>query len=187
MEVIGFVDKYDPNKHHRHTIRLSGWDYRGPGYYFVTICTHQRHSLFDDVDFQDIAAQALARIPEQNHARHVRLDEWVVMPNHIHVILEFIAYPILANTAPPDGTFANALVGSLGMVVGRYKTAVTTRINHLRRTSGTKVWQQGYYDRIIRNDRELQATRQYVVNNPARWAEDRDNLDNLLTKMTHHL
>jgi putative transposase len=86
----------------------------------------------------------------------------------------------------PVGQFENALAGSLGVVVGRYKTAVTTRINQLRHSTGAKVWQRGYYERIIRNQRELAATRQYIINNPRRWAEDRDNLDALLSKMTYH-
>jgi REP element-mobilizing transposase RayT len=76
--------------------------------------------------------------------------------------------------------------GSLGVLVGRYKTAVTTRINNLRRSKGAKVWQRGYYERIIRNERELRATRQYIIKNPVRWAEDRENLDSLLNKMIYH-
>ena len=84
------------------------------------------------------------------------------------------------------GGFENALAGSLGVVVGRYKTSVTTRINNLRQSKGAKVWQRGYYERIIRNERELEATRQYIINNPACWAEDRDNLDALLANMTYH-
>ena len=86
----------------------------------------------------------------------------------------------------PTGDFENALAGSLGVVVGRYKTAVTTRINNLRQSKGANVWHRGYYERIIRNERELQATRQYIIDNPTRWAEDRENLDTLLTKMTYH-
>ena len=65
-------------------------------------------------------------------------------------------------------------------------TAVTTRINTLRQTKGANVWQRGYYERIIRDENELNATRQYIVNNLARWEEDRDNLDALLAKMTYH-
>ena len=72
------------------------------------------------------------------------------------------------------------------MVVGRYKTAVTTPINNLRQAKGTAVWQRGYYERIIRNELELNTIRKYIRDNPARWAEDRDNLDTLLRKMTYH-
>ena len=180
------MNKYDPHKHNRRSIRLKGWDYRSPGLYFVTICTHERENLFDEPDYREIAVHALARIPEQKHARHLLVDESVVMPNHAHVIFDFTDYADQADLSMPIGNFENALAGSLGVVVGRYKTAVTTRINHLRQSKGAKVWHRGYYERIIRNERELQAARQYIIDNPARWAEDRENLDALFTKMTYH-
>ena len=180
------MNQYDPAKHHRRSIRLEGWDYRSPGLYFVTICTYQRENLFDNLDFRDIAVYALARIPEQEHAKHVFVDESMVMPNHVHTIFDFIDFAAQVDMSRPIGEFENALAGSLGVVVGRYKTAVTTRINNLRRSKGAKVWQRGYYERIIRNERELQATRQYIIDNPVRWAEDRENLDNLLAKLTYH-
>jgi putative transposase len=165
---------------------LSGWDYRSPGHYFVTICTHQRQNLFETATFHEIVTNALTHIPEQAHAQHVRLDEWVVMPNHVHLIVVFADYPPQADMSATAVGFTHALAGSLGVVVGRYKTAVTTRVNNLRHSQGAKVWQRGYHERIIRNERELAATRQYIVNNPTRWAEDRDNLDALLAKMTYH-
>jgi REP-associated tyrosine transposase len=180
------MNKFDPHKHHRRSTRLDGWDYRSPGYYFVTFCTFERRNLFENLNFRDIAVHALARIPEQKHAQHVVLDESMIMPNHGHVILDFTDFPIQADLTKSVGVFENAIAGSLGVVVGQYKTAVTSRINNLRHSPGAKVWQRGYYERIIRNERELQATRQYIINNPARWAEDRDNLDALLTKMTYH-
>ena len=184
-----YMARYDPYRHHRRSIRQKGWDYRSPGYYFVTICTHRRENLFENPAYCDVAANALRRIPEQRHARHVLVDVWVVMPNHVHVVLLFVDWPggVEPETIPADPRhFHNAAAGSLGVVVGRYKTAVTTPINQLRGTKGTAVWQRGYYERIIRNERELQATRQYIQNNPAHWAEDRDNLDALLRKMTYH-
>lgn len=180
------MNKYDPHKHHRRSIRLKDWDYRSPGLYFVTICTHERQNLFDNHEFRDIAVHALARIPQQEHARHVLVDTSIVMPNHEHVIFDFINFAEQADLNAPIGEFANALVGSLGVVVGRYKTAVTTRINNLRNSKRANVWQRGYYERIIRNERELEATREYIIKNPERWAEDRDNLDALLAKMTYH-
>ena len=180
------MNKYDPHKHHRRSIRLQGWDYRSPGLYFVTICTHQRQHLFTTPEFFDVAFHALARIPEQKHAGHVILDESIVMPNHVHAIFAFIDVPAQADMSIPIGGFQNAPAGSLGVIVGRYKTAVTTRLNKLRRSTGAKVWQRGYYERIVRNERQLQATRQYIINNPARWAEDCENLDTLLSKMTCH-
>jgi REP element-mobilizing transposase RayT len=181
--------KYDPHKHHRRSIRLKGWDYRSPAFYFVTICTHQRENLFENPVYYEIAMNALLHVPEQPHAQHVRLDESIIMPNHEHIVFEFMDWPGGVKPEPatavsPD--FQNALAGSLGVIVGRYKTAVTTPINNLRQAKGTAVWQRGYYERIIRNERELQATQQYIIDNPIRRAEDRDNLAALLTKMTYH-
>ena len=180
------MNKYDPNKHHRRSIRLQDWDYRSPALYFVTICTHERQNLFDNQAFYEIAVAALSRIPQQKHAKHVLIDTSVLMPNHGHVIFDFIDYPVQMDSSRTSTEFGQVLAGSLGVIVGRYKTAVTTRINNLRKSKGANVWQRGYYERIIRNERELNATREYIIKNPLRWAEDRDNLDNLLAKMTYH-
>lgn len=153
----------------------------------MTICTHQRANLFDNSAYNDIAVNVLLRVPEQRHAQHVHLDVWVVMPNHVHVIFWFVDWPGgVEPTTFEANAMQNAPAGSLGVVVGQYKTAVTTPINQLRQVKGTAVWQRGYYERIIRNERELNATRQYIQNNPARWAKDRDNLDSLLHQMTYH-
>jgi hypothetical protein len=89
---------------------------------------------------------------------------------------------------PPELSSARLPSGSLGAVVGNYKTLVTRRVKAQLRAVGSdmKVWQRGYWERIIRNERELQATREYIRLNPLRWAEDRDNLDALLSKMEGH-
>ena len=174
------AQKYDPRKHQRRSIRLRGWDYRAAGYYFVTICTHERELLFEDGRFHDIAFHAWQNIPTQPHAQGVELDEHCIMPNHTHGIVvqtrDFV-FPAYDPDVP------HLLSGSLGAVVGNYKSLVSRRINNVRHARGSKVWQRGYYERIIRNERELNAVRQYIRDNPARWAEDRDNLDNLLAKM----
>lgn len=180
------MNNYDPYKHHHRSLRLRDWNYRSPGWYFVTICTHKKQPVFENQDSHDIATHALARIPQQKHAQHVLVDESQVMLEHAHVIFEFVAYPAQMDSLTNPEGLQNALAGSLGVIVGRYKTAVTTRINNLRQSKGSKVWQVGYYERIIRNERELQATREYIRSNPARLAEGRDDLDALFAKMTYH-
>ena len=77
--------------------------------------------------------------------------------------------------------------GSIGAIVGNYKMLVTKRVKAMLKVSGAdmQVWQRGYWERIIRNERELNATREYIRNNPIRWQEDRDNLDRLLSKMRY--
>lgn len=85
-----------------------------------------------------------------------------------------LAYPCPPRRAAP---------GTLGAVVGAFKSQTTRRINHMRRTPGAPVWQRGYYERILRGDHELDRTRDYIRDNPARWAADRDAVDTLVARM----
>ncbi len=327
---------YDPDRHHRRSLRLPGYDYTQPGAYFVTICTYQRVCLFDEPRLRAIAERcwrALAR-----HRSRVILDAWVVMPDHVHGIMVIPAAgvddaatgtfnhralspiaaidaldeaalsvvggasssiaaidavldaspphdggapspiaaidavldaspphdggapspiaaidavldaspphdggapsPIAAidavlDASPPHaggaqqwpqvntvdaivrsvsrthpfsrtrataaplrdapvrsggdhrspGLGINVPPGSLGALVRTYKSTVTRFVNRVRRTPGAPVWQRGYWERIIRDERHLAATRRYIANNPRRWAEQRDNLDALLARM----
>jgi REP element-mobilizing transposase RayT len=174
-----------PPRRNRRSIRLQGWDYRSAAFYFITICTYQRLTIFDDPRLYEIAAQAWGYIPEQDHARHVVLDEWVVMPNHLHGILQIAEDPAtpFVKTDRPHGP----MPGSVGVIIGNYKMLVTKRVKAMLNATHTdhKTWQRGYWERIIRNERELNATRRYIQDNPRRWAEDRDNLDRLLTRMRY--
>ncbi len=186
---------YQPDQNHRQSTRLRDWDYASPGVYFITICTYQRENLFEQHTLREIAENAWRAIPSQLHAGHVTLDEWVLMPNHLHAILVLKDRDQATAVASP-GTFPPTYQpsrsnqpprgmepGSIGIIVGTYKSGVTRRINNLRRMPGGRVWQRGYYDRIVRNERELGAIREYIRDNPVRWDEDRDNLDTLLSKM----
>ena len=225
---------YDPNRHHRRSIRLPGYDYTQPGFYFVTIVTHERRSLFDNPALRAIAEQqwrALARIDR------VVLDAWVVMPNHMHGIIAIVGpvgvepattnnavgaqqarssidpatiygedlkmAPHLSTGAPAAplrasndcdadhggdittsrGLGINVAPGSLGAIVRSYKSSVTKRINRTRHALGGPTWQRGYWERIVRDERQLEATRRYIDQNPARWEADRDNLNALLARM----
>lgn len=178
---------YDPFKHHRRTVRYADWDYRTPGYYFITICTHGRQNLFDDQNFVIVAKERLLAIPTQPKFRHVKLDQWIIMPNHVHIILWLVTWPeaVLEDVEKREG-FTHAQAGSIGSIVATYKGHVTNRINKMRRQQGAEFWQTGYWDRIIRDEDELNRTRQYIIDNPARWAEDRENLDVLLDNMIYH-
>ncbi len=110
----------------------------------------------------------------------VVLDAFVVMPNHVHGIIGIIG----GGTTPADGVGAHGrapLRGgiafrppkSLGALVAGFKCAVTTRINRHRGTPGAKVWQRGYYERVLRDERELGIARRYIADNPLRWPLDR--------------
>lgn len=172
-------------KPNRQSIRLPGWDYRTAAYYFVTFCTHQRQCLFDDPRLHEIAQNAWDYIPQQPHGRHVALDERVIMPNHGHGILRLLVDP--AEPPPETGGLHGPLSGSVGAIMGNYKMLVAKRAKAMLKASDTdlKVWQRGYWERIVRNERELNAIRHYIRENPRRWQEDRDNLDQLLGKMVY--
>ncbi len=175
----------DDSKHQRRTIRLPDWDYRTSAYYFITFCTYERQNIFDDPRLHEIADNAWKYISQQPHAQHIEIDAGVILPNHGHGILRIMVDPeieiILKDypQRPPPG--------SIGAIIGNYKMLVTKRVKATLKATGTdmKVWQRGYWERIIRNERELNATRQYIRDNPIRWQEDRDNLDNVLQKMRY--
>lgn len=92
------MTRYDRDKHHRRSIRLKGYDYAQPGAYFVTIATHDREALFDDPVFRRVAEMMWQRIP--HHSPHIELDEWVVMPNHVHGIIVIVMICAVGATHP---------------------------------------------------------------------------------------
>ena len=103
----------------------------------------------------------------------VMLDAFVVMPNHFHAIV------ILKDERPVDfhqqAFFGNMVAGSVASLVGQFKAVVTKRINRAQGASGIRVWQRNYFERILRDDRELNRARRYIGENPARWHTDWEN------------
>jgi REP element-mobilizing transposase RayT len=186
--------------HHRRSIRLATYDHRERGAYFVTICTHQRELIFGNPRVArelELAWRSIGR-----YAR-ARPDYFVVMPNHIHGIIWLTgAAPAGAQHTPKSGrplatmdalecgaTSGNTRAaplrrpdpldgpgrGSLAAIVRGFKSNTTKRVNELRNTPGAPVWQRNYNERIIRDDRELEAVREYIRNNPRKWADDPNN------------
>ena len=100
------------------------------------------------------------------------LDAFIVMPNHIHGI---IIRRGTARRAPTVERFGKPVAGSLPTLVRAYKSAVTQGINTLRRTPGDSVWQENYYEHIVRSEAELNRIREYIATNPMRWGSDRYN------------
>lgn len=181
---------YDPHKHHRRSTRLQGYDYAQAGAYVITVVTHERAHVFGVVadvmvlnEFGWIAEECWLAIP--NHFLHVELDAHIVMPNHVHGILLLTSHAdndgvgaqhcCAPTTNPAKARTINVASGSIGAIVRSYKSAVTKRINTLRNTPETPVWQRNYHDRIVRNERELMAFRTYIEDNPLQWALDREN------------
>ena len=176
------MTRYDPERHRRRSIRLQGYDYTQPGAYFVTICTHNRAALFGRVVDGDTVLNECGRIVWEcwreipDHFPHVALDAFVAMPNHVHGIIWIVDDVGATHASPlPDDGPRGPTSGSLGAVVGSFKSAVTRRINARRGTPGAPVWQRNYYEHIIRNEGALHAIRRYIIENPVRWRLDRYN------------
>ena len=157
----------------RRSIRLPQYDYSEPGAYFVTINSFQRRNIFGRLangtvhlnKFGTLAAKCWFEIPK--HFQNVVVDTFIVMPNHVHAIL-MIEDNVRATHASPlqrHGVARGPARSSLGAIVGSYKSAVSRAINELRATRGAGVWQRNYYERVLRDDVELNAAREYVLNN----------------------
>jgi putative transposase len=268
--------KFDPQIHHRHSIRLKDYDYTLPGPYFITLVTQHRANLFGEITdgvmcldhFGEIIQSTWLRLPVYFP---IDLDSWVIMPNHLHAILWItnlgrgeasvdqldeqpwdtsedasplhhpvgippFHHPALplhnpppfhhpvsplhnpAGTSPlhnPAGTSplhnpsplhhpAGTSRGSLGAIIQNFKTITTRKIHalsrgeasihqldrqpwdtseddspHHPRSSPTidRIWQRNYYDHIIRNQKELDQIRQYILENPHMWCEDQENME----------
>ena len=112
----------------------------------------------------------------------VGLDELVVMPNHVHgvIVLRYDDHdPVRAGLRPALTKSARVKRYALPDIIRGFKAFASRRINRARDTSGAPVWQRNYYERVIRNESELDAVRQYIRHNPATWSKDADNPANL--------
>ena len=174
---------YDSTKHNRRSIRLPAYDYAQAGAYFVTLVTHQRQRLFGEiVDGEMLVGSHGDTVKEEwlrsaEVRREIELDAFVLMPNHIHgiVVIRDQATVVGAHGRAPLLPTPHRPPPSLGSFVAGFKPAVTKRINEIRGTAGLPVWQRNYYDRVIRDEGELNRIRQYIIDNPARWAQDPEN------------
>jgi putative transposase len=149
--------------------RLAGWDYRWAGVYGVTINTRGRVRWFGEVRQGQVVLSSVGeavaaeweKIPR--HRPRVTLDEWVIMPDHLHGILVFQGRIPTESDKP-----RHLLADSLAAVIGRFKSEATKRIwGNLRQRSFA--WQQRFFDVIVRDTSQLEHLRTYIRENPARW------------------
>lgn len=167
--------KYDPNKHRRRSIRLKGYDYTQVGNYFITICTQSRKCIFGDIvdgmmllsDAGKIVEKCWFDIP--THFPHVKLDEMIIMPNHVHGILSVtmnvdgyvggdgvgpVGAKNFSKLQDHDGIFRpNGTSKTIGSVIRGFKIGVTKWMR--QNTTVHDVWQRNYWERIVRDENEL--------------------------------
>jgi len=184
-------------KYQRHSIRLPEYDYSKIGGYFITLCIREKECLLGEIvdgnmvlnDIGKIVDKYWNEIPE--HFPHVELDEYIVMPNHVHGIVMITTdvrgdkrINVGARHAVPlqsrvhtitSEQFGKPVTGSIPTIVRSFKSAVTKRINELRRMAGIPIWQRNLYEHVIRGEWDLNRIRKYIINNPANWDTDTEN------------
>jgi REP element-mobilizing transposase RayT len=198
--------KFDPQKHHRRSIRLPNYDYAQVGAYYVTIVTWHRECLFGEVvngmmklnRYGEIVQHEWLELPKR--LRFLTLGVFIVMPNHFHGILFFFdtvgaTHPgipeLRLGKAPFPGITTEGLDGSplphgpqpqsLGAVMAQFKSRVTKRLWKFPDLKDTPVWQRNYYEHIIRNEQDLRNKTDYIESNPMLWDEDDENPSNIQT------
>jgi len=170
--------------------RLKGYDYSHPGAYFITICTEDNKCIFGEVIKGVMLLNELGEIVREEWLKsavirkEIEFDEWIIMPNHVHGIVFINDHYFWEkqlkgedNSIQIGKSLLIRLPKSLSTLVSGFKAAVSRRINEIRKTPGESVWQSNYNDHIIRDDRDLEIKRNYIIENPIRWEEDRLNPD----------
>ena len=163
----------DVSQKKRKSNRLKGYDYSQTGYYFVTVCVQNKLCRFGDIVGEQMRLNETGRVVAESwkwlekRYENVGLDECVVMPNHVHGILII--------DAPYRGGSRTAPTKPLGRLIGAFKTVSTKRINMRQGTPGTKLWQRSFHDHVIRDEEDLNRVREYIQNNPLKWALDEEN------------
>lgn len=166
---------YNPEIHHRRSIRLKGYDYSQEGLYFVTICVHNMECIFGEIINGQMILNQTGRIIEttclqiEKQYPHILINPYCIMPNHFHAIIEI--------SSQCTGGSRTALPFSstkpLGRIIGAFKTISTKNINILNNTPGNRLWHRNYYEHIIRNDYSYQNIYDYIMENPERWEKDK--------------
>jgi putative transposase len=156
----------------RKQLRLLGYDYSQPGLYYITMVTQDRLHLFGNIRQGEMFLSTFGHLAKR-HWRYlpyrypgIRMDEFVVMPDHIHGIIAIAVGAGFTDLAKPAPT-----PRALSEIIRGFKTSSAISINDDRQTPGRPVWQRNYYERIIRNQMELERTRQYIRDNPKSWVE----------------
>ena|ERR1051325_4356336 len=190
--------EFDPKLHHRHSTRLQTYDYTQAGAYFVTLCAHDRKHLFGEIVNGEMILNRTGRIVVEEWfksaalRKEIRLDAFIVMPNHIHgiVLIDQIG-DVGAHGRAPHSRMSQSVHDnqqssndpilfrprrSLGTFIAGFKSTVTSKVNNLQKTPGHPLWQRNYYDHIIRKEESLERIRHYIAHNPQNWDKDKNNL-----------
>lgn len=165
-------------KFRRRSIRLPEYDYLKAGAYFITICSFNKELIFGRVidgkmilsEIGKIVKDFIEEIPK--HFENVFVDEYVVMPNHIHILISIVG---VQNFEPLRHEYKKIIPKSIGSIIRSYKASVTKwcKENDYKKFK----WQRNYFEHIIRNQEDHYRIREYIQNNPLQWELDEENPD----------
>ncbi len=160
----------------RKALRLAAFDYNTPGAYFITICTHNKQKILSAIvgDDAHIVPKPYGEIVEKYIRNVPEIEQYVIMPNHIHMIIRLENGSMWAST--PTTIPSNNCVGDaahfvpqnnrVSSIVRSMKTLTTKEIGH-------SIWQRSYYDHVIRNQEDYNMAAKYIEENPLRWKQDK--------------
>lgn len=188
-------------RHHRRSIRLKGYDYSQAGLYFITLCVKHGQFLFGEIKNCEMRLNEAGKIANScwleipNHYPTSQLHEYIIMPNHVHGIVEILnternvmnsesgivgveddigeeKHIGAEDITPLHHTMPHRISNSktIGSMIKGYKIGVTKWMRS--NTDVHDVWQRNYYERIIRDEKDYLVTSQYIRNNPLKWEED---------------
>lgn len=195
-------------KYRTDSTRLKNWDYSQDGFYFITICTQDREEIFGKIRAGKIILNEIGKVVAAEWRRtgeiraNIELDEFVIMPNHLHGIVEIsnrdngktknfckdvvTSRDVARNVSTQINKFSkiSPKPGSLSTVVRSFKSAATKCIRQIH-PAMDRVWQSRFYDRIIHGEDELNLVRDYIRKNPVNWDIDEENLKFQNVTQTH--
>ena len=160
----------------RKNTRLKEYDYSQAGYYFVTFCMKDRREFFSHIVDSELILTKYGKIVDEviknlSILYKVEIDYYVIMPDHIHLILildEFV-----------KTTSKGKIKLSLSDIIGKLKSYSSRKIREILKEGEHFYWQKSFYDRVIRNEKELFFIRQYIQDNPINWEFEKNNPENL--------
>ena len=187
---------FNPNIHHRRSMRLKGYDYSQEGLYFITICVQNRNCWFGNIENGDMELNEIGIIANKywmeipNHYPQVKLHEHIIMPNHLHGIIEIVGIchgkslhddagntvgtchgMSLSQPKSHERHFAKPISGSVSTIINQYKSSVKRWCN--KNNYEYFQWQSRFNDHIIRNEQSLETISNYILNNPTKWVDDK--------------
>lgn len=186
----------------RKTICLQGFDYTQPACYFITICAYQFQEFWGQIQHAEIQANEWGTVllkewyKTETLRPHVSLDAFVLMPNHLHGIITLhpkegfrsdFYYPDFFSQVPIEKIqqYGKIVPDSIPFLIKQFKSTVTRQVRELGFSKEAKHWHSGYYERVIRNPKELENVRNYIHNNPVKWENDKNHFKKLLERMDY--